>query len=1122
MADFPKYIDHGAELSLKAPGTFVGVGIYVFVLEGDRAKLQRLCDERLNLDPSGERHYLAAGNSVILAFTDIPSLTSADPARGRIAYKDIALWVPVLAGRRGDPALGRKLRLYPPYIFVDDAATMVTGREVFGLPKQLGRFRMPLSPDAELRFSADVVGFRRGERDPLNRWHELLDVRAPAGSPSWLARLVDWADDGILQGLSALVDRGLEPGGFDLGQLDRVEMTTVGLKQIRDAEQADRACYQSIVEAPLRLLNLDAGEARVLPRGLQFRLQPLQSHPVEEELGVADQEIDLAVYVKADIRMSPGREVWRAGAEPPPASRRPDDVGKPAIPEPPRRQKIAILGGGMAGLTAAFELSATEALRSRYEITLYQMGWRLGGKCASGRNPDVHDRIEEHGLHVWFGFYENAFRMLRRCYDELGPGGKLDIESTFLPEETIILQEQHEGRWAPWRIDVPTKAGAPGLGDQLPMFWSAAELVLSWLTEQISALFQKSPEMRLVSSPSVLDAIPSFVEARRADLSSLAREVFQVPSDAADLLRRAHRLAAERVASLAPPSGPRSRDAVDAPDSAPGWLSLDPLKSLQSSIEHLSIGSLVALLEGARHLFELTLGGDLEDPESRKLWKVLDTATAMVTGIYDERLWEADDLSRIDHIDYADWIRKYLVDPSAVEGGEAASPTVRFLYNAAFAFEGGDPGNPRIGAGTAIRCLLRMLGYKGSIVYRMRAGMGDVVIAPLYEVLRARGVKFELFHRVDRLALARGARAIDAVHLTRQVRVAPRPGSDGYEPLVQVGDLHAWPSRPDYDQIVNGSELEASGIDLEDPAAEWQDAEAVTLRAGEDFDRVILAIPVAALSGICADLAAIEPRWRSMLTGIKTVRTQAFQVWMNRSVQDLRRETGSPMLGTYVEPIDTYADMSHLRRVERWPDALGVKSIGYFCGVIDEREETEAEALERAKENARVYLARDAGALWPGLGGAPGAVWSALVDPSGREGPARLEAQYVRVNFRPAERYTLSVPGSSRYRLKAGGSGFANLVLAGDWIDNGFNVGCVEATVMSGMQAARAVSGQPSLVIGESDASLWDGAEAAGLQAPPVSTGGRTRRVDGPSSSPESTRAPRSSTGARLAARSSG
>src|SRR5947207_7483086 len=69
----------------------------------------------------------------------------------------------------------------------------------------------------------------------------------------------------------------------------------------------------------------------------------------------------------------------------------------------------------MAGLAAAWRLSDPDGEPA--EVTVYQRGWRLGGKGASSRGPN--GRIEEHGLHVWLGFYDNAFRLLRSCYEEL-------------------------------------------------------------------------------------------------------------------------------------------------------------------------------------------------------------------------------------------------------------------------------------------------------------------------------------------------------------------------------------------------------------------------------------------------------------------------------------------------------------------------------------------------------------------------------------------------------------------------------------------------------------------------------------------------------------------------------
>ena len=86
-----------------------------------------------------------------------------------------------------------------------------------------------------------------------------------------------------------------------------------------------------------------------------------------------------------------------------------------------RPRRVAILGGGIAGLTAAWELSRPGAASGRFEVTVYERDWRLGGKGASSRG--VHGRIEEHGLHVWLGYYDNAFRLLREVYEELDRHG---------------------------------------------------------------------------------------------------------------------------------------------------------------------------------------------------------------------------------------------------------------------------------------------------------------------------------------------------------------------------------------------------------------------------------------------------------------------------------------------------------------------------------------------------------------------------------------------------------------------------------------------------------------------------------------------------------------------------
>jgi uncharacterized protein with NAD-binding domain and iron-sulfur cluster len=96
----------------------------------------------------------------------------------------------------------------------------------------------------------------------------------------------------------------------------------------------------------------------------------------------------------------------------------------------------------------------------------------------------------------------------------------------------------------------------------------------------------------------------------------------------------------------------------------------------------------------------------------------------------------------------------------------------------------------------------------------------------------------------------------------------------------------------------------------------------------------------------------------------------------------------------------------------------------------------------------------------PGAVTEHGFAWHLLSGANGHRGSAALETQHVSINIDPSDRYVQSVPGSDKYRLRSDESGYDNLVLAGDWTDSGMNAGCIEAAVMSGLQAANALLGR--------------------------------------------------------------
>src|SRR3954451_24481552 len=141
------------------------------------------------------------------------------------------------------------------------------------------------------------------------------------------------------------------------------------------------------------------------------------------------------------------------------------------------RTRVAILGGGIAGLSAAFELTETDD----YDVTVYTTGWRLGGKGASSNNKALGNRVEEHGLHLWFGFYENAFDLMRRTYAAMDPPQSIDDH--FTPVKEIVLGEDFHGRSVLRELHPPPIPGQPGVGDHAVDFWTVAKTSLAWLLD---------------------------------------------------------------------------------------------------------------------------------------------------------------------------------------------------------------------------------------------------------------------------------------------------------------------------------------------------------------------------------------------------------------------------------------------------------------------------------------------------------------------------------------------------------------------------------------------------------------------------------------------------------------
>jgi uncharacterized protein with NAD-binding domain and iron-sulfur cluster len=714
-------------------------------------------------------------------------------------------------------------------------------------------------------------------------------------------------------------------------------------------------------------------------------------------------------------------------------------------------KKIAILGGGVGAMAAAFALTEQPGWQRRFDISVYQMGWRLGGKAASGRNRAVGDRIEEHGLHIMLGFYDNIFRVIRSCYAELGrqPTDPLGSwEQAFKRHSYIGVPEEIDGITRFVMMTFPENQMTPGDASRVPslrdyivsMLQVLLQLLEGPLLGGVTARGEDPDDAEVIAQgrPStLLGALGETIERTAKTFTKTA-----LGAAMASALMIAQNLSADGI------DGPLERGLISC------------LNAITAQIARWMPASEELAIQNA-----LTL---------------LDLGLAIVLGMLrDGVLIAVRGLDVLDRWDFREWLIR-----NGAREGSANSPFVRAWYDLAFAYEEGDTSRPNFAAGACLRAVLRTtLGYKGAVFWEMQAGMGDTIFTPLYEVLRRRGVQFHFFHRIDQLEVEADPAQPDSFSISAiQVGVqATTHGGQPYEPLYDVRGLPCWPSEPLYEQLVQGDALRAQGINLESFWTPWQDVAQKTLVRGQDFDEVIFGISLGSVPHLCKPLLAVSEPWRDMVAHVKTVQTQSAQLWLTPTTEGMGWHHPPPVLDAYAQPLNTWSEMSHLLPREGWPLRAAMPfSIQYLTGPLQDAAHIPPPsdhgfpARERDKVFAttHAWLDAHAGALWPDATRSDnhnGLRWSLLSDPDDGEGIDRLRAQYFRANIDPSERYVMSVKGSTQYRIFTESSGFSNLYPVGDWVNTGINSGDAEAATISGLQASRALSGWPQDIPGERD-----------------------------------------------------
>ena len=693
-----------------------------------------------------------------------------------------------------------------------------------------------------------------------------------------------------------------------------------------------------------------------------------------------------------------------------------------------QKQRIVVLGGGVGALSAAFYLTEQPGWQDKYEITVYQQGWRLGGKCASGHDmrPGYGNRIYEHGLHIFAGFYDQAFNLLRLAYEAIArppDHPNSTVWEAFTSEDTITLMYlDYEGKaTVPWLLDLPPNDLVPGDTTDIPQLSILLQQLVGFLIHFNVPQKTQTPPTSTAPPRSLWDKIKKIFEAAVPYIKEYFQD-FMIYMAWRTVVHSIERYMRSRYGGKLGPGGQFRQD-----------------------VALMSIFLLQTIIHGVR-----------EDKVMEKGYDALDT------------------------YEWSEWLFKHGVEiakryPEWGDPTERARDLIEWtpmssLYDYAFAYSyEGDKLVPAFGAGTALRAALLMISYKGHFFYAMRGAMGDVVIAPVYLALAKRGVKFKFFHRITALNIDEGSDSVGSIDYVEQVRLKDPEGE--YRPLIDVPipgwelPLEGWPAEPLWDQLQDGESLKRSGRDFEaDHAGQPGEGDIPRqLRAGADFDKVILGISVGGLKQVCGSFPARLPKsnWGPMFEALTVTPTCSMQIWTRRSVADLGSDSFRRTLTGSAQPYSTWSDMGHLLEREDWRGDHRPLSVVYFCGQLPPSDDSRPAndvafdaAVDWLKQNTQLYWHMAASPDCPyGLDPA------LIFDPEPEAGGDVLRRQYIRANINPSDLYVQSPPSSIKTRMDANESGLGNLFLAGDWTLNGINSGCAESAARSGWRCAQAIAG---------------------------------------------------------------
>lgn len=317
----PEYLQYGALMVPPAAFRSLNTTLYGFMAEADGEKLDALCQKVFTQTSRGEIDILAIGDKVMLTWGKIEAVSSLTPpydAMGAVAEPQVCVWVPVaFVDRKDDDRIvATRFAMFVPYLWVDNAMSLATGRELFGYPKSWAEIGFPQEGASPRRWSLRAFGLDYAG-GALAQPHDLLelvegDALEGDGEDPWYDGPLEVARDVADRLFDRDDEERIVPGlrlAADLaGDLIDRSFRHLFLKQVRDIADGTEAALQQITEAHYKVRGM---RARPRLREYSLTVHPLDSQPLITELGLRSQTLNLAYEIEEmDFDVGDGRVLW--------------------------------------------------------------------------------------------------------------------------------------------------------------------------------------------------------------------------------------------------------------------------------------------------------------------------------------------------------------------------------------------------------------------------------------------------------------------------------------------------------------------------------------------------------------------------------------------------------------------------------------------------------------------------------------------------------------------------------------------------------------------------------------------------------------------------------------------